>query len=242
MTPTEAARPRDDGPPRSIAPWTHTAILIGVFLATAVAGAFFQARGPSGHGTAAEHPNVVPMYLSLLLLEWGLVFYVWRGGLRRSGTRLLDLIGGSWRRPADLLRDGALAVGCWLLWMGIQKGWDLWLGPDQAKSVNAFLPRSLVEISLWVALSLSAGFCEELVFRGYFQRQFAVFTRNRGAALLLQAVLFGVAHGYQGIAAIIKITLFGVLYGALALWRRSLRPGMVAHAWSDIYSGWLGLL
>jgi hypothetical protein len=126
--------------------------------------------------------------------------------------------------------------------MGIQKGWDLWLGPDQAKSVGAFLPRSLVEISLWIALSLTAGFCEELVFRGYFQRQFGALTRNRAAALLLQAVLFGVAHGYQGIAAIIKITLFGVLYGALALWRRSLRPGMVAHAWSDIYSGWLGLL
>lgn len=242
MTTPEAASPRGDDPSRPVAPWRHTAILIGVFLATAAAGALFQARGPSDHGTPAGHPNVVPMYLSLLLLEWGLVFYVWRGGLRRSGTRLRDLIGGSWRRGADVARDGALALGCWLLWMGIQKGWDLWLGPDHAKSVGAFLPRGFVEVSLWIALSLTAGFCEELVFRGYFQRQFGALTRNRGAALLLQAVLFGVAHGYQGIAAILKITLFGVLYGAVALWRRSLRPGMVAHAWSDIYSGWLGLL
>lgn len=29
----------------------------------------------------------------------------------------------------------------------------------------------------------------------------------------------------------------GALYGSLALWRKSLRPGMMAHAWSDILSG-----
>ena len=57
----------------------------------------------------------------------------------------------------------------------------------------------------------------------------------------MQSLLFGIAHGYQGIGATIKITLFGLLYGGLALWRRSLRPGMGAHAWSDVYSGWLGV-
>jgi hypothetical protein len=29
------------------------------------------------------------------------------------------------------------------------------------------------------------------------------------------------------------------LYGILANWRRTLVPGMAAHAWSDIYGGWL---
>jgi hypothetical protein len=31
--------------------------------------------------------------------------------------------------------------------------------------------------------------------------------------------------------------VLGALYGSLALWRKSLRPGMMAHAWSDILSG-----
>ena len=96
-----------------------------------------------------------------------------------------------------------------------------------------------MEISLWIALSISAGFCEELVFRGYLQRQFAALTGSNVIGLLLQAALFGVSHGYQGVAATVTIALFGVVYGSLALWRRSLRPGMIAHAWSDIWAGWL---
>ncbi len=231
-----------DSIPNPIATRRHTAILAGAFLVAAIAGAFFQARGSSASSGPSQHPNVVPLYVSLLALEWGLVYYVWRRGLRTSGTRFRDLIGGRWSHWKNVALDGALAVGTWLLWLGIQAGWDSWLGPGHERSVNAYLPRGFAEVPLWIALSLTAGFCEELVFRGYFQRQFTAFTRSRALGLLLQAVLFGVAHGYQGIAATIKITLFGALYGCLAMWRRSLRPGMVAHAWADIYSGWLSLL
>jgi len=64
-------------------------------------------------------------------------------------------------------------------------------------------------------------------------------TGNSTAAVILQGVLFGISHGYQGLRAIIMITLFGFLYGILAFWRKSLRPGMILHAWSDIYAGYL---
>jgi len=60
-------------------------------------------------------------------------------------------------------------------------------------------------------------------------------------AWLLQAVLFGISHGYQGIEASVKIAVIGALYGLLALWRGSLRPGMMAHAGSDILSGIFGI-
>jgi len=29
----------------------------------------------------------------------------------------------------------------------------------------------------------------------------------------------------------------GALFGALAVWRRSLKPGMILHAWTDVFSG-----
>ena len=153
-----------------------------------------------------------------------------------------DLIGRRWSGPWDVARDVALALGGWLAWIGIQSGWDRWLSPGHARSIENLLPQGVVELGLWIALSISAGFCEELVFRGYLQRQFAALTGSRVIGLLLQAALFGVSHGYQGVAATVKITLFGIVYGSLALWRRSLRPGMIAHAWSDIWAGWLGLL
>jgi membrane protease YdiL (CAAX protease family) len=50
-------------------------------------------------------------------------------------------------------------------------------------------------------------------------------------------VIFGVSHGYQGLRNVITITIFGFLFGTLALWRKSLKPGMILHAWTDIFSG-----
>jgi membrane protease YdiL (CAAX protease family) len=88
---------------------------------------------------------------------------------------------------------------------------------------------------VWVALAISAGFCEELVFRGYFQRQFHALTGSLVAAIVLQACVFGVSHLYEGSWAVAKIVLYGGLFGALAAWRRSLRPGMIAHVWSDLF-------
>jgi uncharacterized protein len=174
-------------------------------------------------------------------MEWGLVYYVWKGGLRRSGATLRQLIGGRWQSAKDVAVDISLALGLWTIWTLIEKGWDRWLGPGHAASIQGFLPRRASEILLWVAVSVSAGFCEELVFRGYFQKQFEVFTRSKWFALLLQAALFGIAHGYQGLQACVKIALFGALYGLLALWRGSLRPGMIAHGGSDILSGIFGI-
>jgi hypothetical protein len=105
--------------------------------------------------------------------------------------------------------------------------------------VSTLLPQNTLEVVLWIATSLSAGFCEEVAFRGYFQKQFEAMTGTSAAGVTLQAILFGISHGYQGLQAIVMIILFGFLFGILAFWRKSLRPGMILHAWSDIYAGYL---
>jgi hypothetical protein len=98
---------------------------------------------------------------------------------------------------------------------------------------QGLLPQGIFESLVWIPLALSAGFCEELVFRGYLQKQKV--TGSAGLAVLFQAIVFGVGHLYEGVAPVALITLYGVLYGLLAVWRKSLRPGMIAHAWSDIF-------
>jgi membrane protease YdiL (CAAX protease family) len=92
----------------------------------------------------------------------------------------------------------------------------------------------MLEGSLAIVVAISAGVCEEIVFRGYLQRQFRALTGSAPIAVLLQAVVFGVPHVYQGTRLAAMVCLYGILFGVLALWRRSLRPGILAHAWSDI--------
>jgi uncharacterized protein len=226
--------------PELVAPWWHTALLTALFLGMAVGGAFFQRHARSEPGMLQQHPRVVPLYLSLIAMEWGLFYYVWKG-LRSSGTKLRDLIGGQWKSARDVVVDAGLAVGLWAVWIVIEKVLDRWFGAAHAASIKTLLPQRAIEIFLWIGVCISAGFCEELVFRGYFQKQFEGFTHSRWIALVLQSLLFGIAHGYQGIQACVIIVFFGLLYGLVALWRKSLRPGMMAHAFSDILSGIFGV-
>jgi membrane protease YdiL (CAAX protease family) len=220
-----------------IAPVWHTVLLVSIFLGLTIGGALFQRNAQSASGVLQEHPNVVPLYVSVIAVEWFLVYGVW-AGVRSRGVRLVDLIGGRWHSTKNVVIDIVLAFVVWILWIGVQAGVSRMV-PSHAKSVSVLLPQSLLEVVLWIATSLSAGFCEEVAFRGYFQKQFVAMTKSSVAGVILQAILFGISHGYQGLRAVIMISLFGLLYGIVASWRKSLRPGMILHAWSDIYAGYL---
>jgi uncharacterized protein len=102
------------------------------------------------------------------------------------------------------------------------------------RATQFLLPQGGVEITLWVALSIMAGICEEAVYRGYLQKQFMALTKNIPAGIVLSALAFGVAHSYQGFARASLISLMGAMSGILAYWRRSVRPGMIAHALQDV--------
>jgi membrane protease YdiL (CAAX protease family) len=54
---------------------------------------------------------------------------------------------------------------------------------------------------------------------------------------MMQAVCFGIAHSYQGVKSIVTITVYGALFGLLAIYRNSLRPGMIQHAMQDSFAG-----
>jgi len=214
-----------------IAPPWHTIVLIAIFVGLSVVGGFFQ-HTVKHHPQATERStNAVPRYVSVLISEWLLVLYV-RMGVQKRGVRLRELVGGRWATPIDVMKDVALGAALWALWIGLQKPHILGGG---TKAAQGLLPQGILESLVWIPLALSAGFCEELVFRGYLQKQFQAITGNAALAVLFQALVFGVGHLYEGAGAASRITLFGVLFGLLAVWRRSLRPGMIAHAWSDIF-------
>jgi membrane protease YdiL (CAAX protease family) len=108
---------------------------------------------------------------------------------------------------------------------------------DSLKYIAPLIPHSRIEIFFWIVMSLTAGFCEEFVFRGYLQRQFTALTKNVAAGIIFSAIIFSVGHLYQGGLQMALIGAYGAMFGMLAHFRKSLRPGMIAHAWQDILSG-----
>src|SRR5205823_4531206 len=99
------------------------------------------------------------------------------------------------------------------------------------------LPTTLSESIVWITVSAAAGICEELVFRGYLQRQLWSLIGNLPAALLLQAFAFGIGHIYQGWKPALVTAIYGLFLGLVAAWRRSIIPGAIAHAMVDVMGG-----
>jgi membrane protease YdiL (CAAX protease family) len=202
-------------------------------LALATAGAAFQSQSGSGAEVVRQSNALVPLYLTIIGLQWLLFLYIW-WGLSLRGRRIGDVTGSPWSGWGDVLRDIVIALVLWIVCREIGVLIKLALGQNEAKSITSLLPEGPVEMLLWVALSISAGVCEEVIYRGYLQKQFALFARSAAGGLIAQSVLFGISHGYQGFQLVVTITIGGAVYGLIAHWRGNLRSVMVAHAWSDI--------
>jgi uncharacterized protein len=212
-----------------IAPVWHTFVLLGVFAALTIFGWLAQRNVRVHASSPAPPPRLLPLQIQAIIFEWATVAWVWFG-LRRKGIRLRELVGGRWPDAKAFLVDILLGGGLWVLWIVISRVENSLLG----HRLDAIpYPVDLLESTLAVVVAISAGVCEEIVFRGYFQKQFRALTGNVVIAIVLQAAVFGMAHVYQGVRLASMVVLYGVLFGALALWRQSLRPGIIAHAWSD---------
>jgi uncharacterized protein len=217
-----------------IAPLWHTIVLV-LFLI----GYAYHGRTVVAHVEGMHLTSKVSLYLVMILLELTLLSYVWFLGVKPAGGSVRDLIGGRWSSAADVLRDVGVAFLFWLVVIVVLVGLQFSIGqsPQTAKAVFMLAPSSLSEMIVWVLLSVTAGICEEFIFRGYLQKQFFAITGSEAAAVALQAVFFGIAHSYQGANSIVKIAVYGALFGMLAVYRRSLRPGMIQHAAQDSFAG-----
>jgi membrane protease YdiL (CAAX protease family) len=132
----------------------------------------------------------------------------------------------------------AIALPFWLVLRALSWIASRLLGPDSVDSAG-LVPQKLPEVLAWILVSISAGVCEEIVFRGYLQQQLHALSGSMVAAILGQGLVFGLAHAYQGWKGMIVVTVIGVLLGLLAAWRRNLRANMIVHTWVDVWEGWL---
>jgi uncharacterized protein len=181
----------------------------------------------------AASSSHVAMYVRTMIVEWLLFAFVLLG-VWLAGSPLSTVLGQRWRSARDVLRDIGIGVGFIIVQQVILSGISAHLhGADSDRAVQFLLPHGRVEMGLWIALSISAGICEETLFRGYLQRQFATLTQNIFAGIILSAVIFALAHSYQGLWRAVVIGLDGAMLGGLAHWRRSIRPGIVGHAFKD---------
>lgn len=105
----------------------------------------------------------------------------------------------------------------------------------------AILPHTPTELYWFLALSITAGFCEEFIFRGYLiwgLRQWV----SWWAAAVISVILFAAGHSYQGMSGILRAGILGAVLTLVLAISGSLWPGIILHALIDISSGLIAWL
>jgi len=102
-------------------------------------------------------------------------------------------------------------------------------------STALIVPHNTQERLIAVSAGLTAGFCEEVLYRAFFLWYLMTWLPDF-AAVAISSILFGVAHLYQGRDGVIKATVAGVIFSAVYLFTGSLWVPIFLHATVDIMS------
>lgn len=112
------------------------------------------------------------------------------------------------------------------------------------RSLEFVLPVSTRERKWWFFVSLSAGVCEEVLYRGFLMHYLSGSFAGSPAlgslgAILISSIVFGLGHTYQGITGVIRTGLSGLFLGLVALLTGNLLVPIVLHILFDIQTLWM---
>jgi uncharacterized protein len=193
-------------------------------------------------------------YRRLLVLEWGLALValvVWVSasdvGAAQVGLVLPQRWPGvlSWLAVAALLllvlastrtlRSGALAGPPPEVLRRTRPGEARHAEPP-GHATLAVLPRSRSERHLFALVGVTAGVCEEWLYRGFFLAVVGALVPGLPIAglVLVAGVGFGVAHAYQGLAGVLTTGVLGGVLAGLYLANGSLLLPVLLHAAIDL--------
>jgi CAAX protease family protein len=184
----------------------------------------------------------ITLYFSTILFQWIAVAIVaWRVHARGLSAKELRL---AWSKGGELTLLGLAGA----IVLGLLHWWNLWrIGkraedqPSQLRAVaQRILPQSRVEIVPYACLALTAGMCEEFLYRGFAMAALFRAGLPGWSVVVLSAVLFGLAHLYQGRSGVAGTILLGAVFGGARILCDSIVPLVFWHAAVDLVAGMAG--
>jgi len=182
------------------------------------------------------------LYASTIAFQWLAVAIVgWRVWARGYSAQQLGLLVHD---RTKLLIAGIVgaAVIATLQWLNLRRVSRIPIesrGPLQAIA-ERILPQTAVELPAYFALAITAGLCEEFLYRGFAMAALAHAGMSAWLVLLVSSILFGLAHSYQGRGGMVMTFVVGLVLGASRLAYNSLVPAVFWHSAVDVVAGVAG--
>jgi membrane protease YdiL (CAAX protease family) len=182
------------------------------------------------------------LYASTIAFQWFAVAVVawraWAHGFKASqlGLTVHDRSG---ILVASIVGTATIAA---LQWLNLRRVGRI---PAEARGslqaiAERILPQSTVELLPYLALAITAGLCEEFLYRGFAMAVLIHVGLQAWAVVLVSSVLFGLAHSYQGRGGIVMTVLIGLILGTSRLAYGSLVPAIFWHSAVDVVAGTAG--
>ena len=212
--------------------WLLTFVLVAV---VPVVGYLRFRRLTQGGRIVSQHAKLIA-YARTICLQWALVgallVVLKRHGLSAAddGERIGDTDQTFWTTAAVLATTAGLAP---FVWLRVRRsplerlGRSVW-------HLRSFVPAFGTEMVVFMAVSLTAGTCEELLWRGWLINVLGVATGSVWLGVAFSAAVFGIGHAYQGWKGMLRTGLIGLQLALLFVFVGSLIPGQVLHAAVDL--------
>lgn len=110
---------------------------------------------------------------------------------------------------------------------------------DQMIDGYHYLPKTKQELNWFYSLSLSAGICEEIIFR-WFVFSFLLNETNLLSAFILTNIIFAVTHMGTGKRNILTTFILGLLFTTIYYFTNNIWLPIILHCAIDLYTGKIG--
>lgn len=175
---------------------------------------------------------LLAMLVSTIIMQWCVFLLIYvsayreQTGLTGLGFRRIRSVDFAWAM-AFLLASNAVLIGLsWFLGR---------VGLPMPGEISFLIPTDSSGKVVWVAVSITAGICEETAFRGYLMTRLRLVGRfpNWVVPVVVSAVAFGACHAYQGLPGFIVISVYGAMFSLLYVRTGTIWPAIIAHFFQD---------
>ncbi|HVA72462.1 MAG TPA: CPBP family intramembrane glutamic endopeptidase [Candidatus Limnocylindrales bacterium] len=182
----------------------------------------------------------IPLYLSTIGFQWTAVAVIfWRASAHHVSLSALG-IAFPYPSRAIFTTIGLSAILVTNQIYGVRRVAAL---PHEnrgliAKLAEKLLPTTSYEALVAILLVLTVSICEEFIYRGFAQTIFtSLLSGSQLAGALISAVLFSLAHLYQGRKGLITTLAVGLIFSGARIWTGSLLPSIIVHFAVDFSVG-----
>jgi CAAX protease family protein len=182
------------------------------------------------------------LYASTIAFQWlAAALTAWRAWARGLSALELGLAIHGRERSFIAAIVGA-AILALLQWLNLRRvGRSSGKARDRMQALaERILPQSTVELLPYTALTVTAGLCEEFLYRGFAMAALSRIGLATWGVILVSAILFGLAHLYQGGGGLVGTLFIGIVFGVARIAYDGLVPVVLWHISVDLIAGLAG--